>query len=144
MPCAMVADDTTSITVHQFDESTINTVSAEHAAQFAGFGYGRQSSFTARAINFATLCDEVGVRHPDVLCLDVEGMDLAILRAIDFERNRPKLICVEVVQYLEDRTPVVDRAFAEFLLSKGYSKYADTFINQIFVDESVQARQRLI
>lgn len=32
---------------------------------------------------------------PDFLSIDVEGLDLEILAAIDFERYRPRLICVE-------------------------------------------------
>jgi FkbM family methyltransferase len=34
---------------------------------------------------------------PDLLTLDAEGMDLGILRSIDYARNQPKVICAEAV-----------------------------------------------
>lgn len=69
----------------------------------------------------------------DFLSLDVEGWDERILSSIDFDQVRPKVICVETMDFLSLRK----RPFAAHLLeANGYSNYADTHINTIFFDTS--------
>ena len=68
--------------------------------------------------------------------LDVEGLELDILRAFDFNRFRPEVISVETVSYSPDGGGQKDRGLIEFMEACGYLNYADTFINTIFVDRS--------
>lgn len=70
---------------------------------------------------------------PDFLSLDVEGMDLDILRSLPYDNDRPHVICVETISYSTDRSGKKDKPLIEFLQSKGYFVYADTYINSIFV-----------
>lgn len=65
----------------------------------------------------------------DLLNIDVEGMDLEILKAIDFDRHRPEAICVEVRVVNDENLDEVQ----SFLADKGYKLYAHTPINGIFV-----------
>lgn len=72
-----------------------------------------------------TLADAAGLLdRVDVLSLDVEGMDLAVLEATDFSAFRPLVICVET----PDREP-----FVRLLARHGYDPYALTPPNTIFV-----------
>lgn len=73
-------------------------------------------------------------KAPDFLSVDVEGLDLQILRAIDFSRCRPKVICVETLSYSESRQETKETEAKELLEHAGYFLYADTYINSIFVD----------
>ncbi len=70
---------------------------------------------------------------PDVLSTDVEGLDFAILRQLDFERLRPGAICAEGVAIAENgtRSPM-----AELLLTKGYVPRGGSLVNTIYVDAS--------
>jgi FkbM family methyltransferase len=71
-----------------------------------------------------TLSDAAGLLdRVDVLSLDLEGVDLAVLEATDFEKFRPFVICVET----PDREP-----FARLLAGYGYESYALTPANSIF------------
>ncbi|MDZ4688718.1 MAG: FkbM family methyltransferase [Planctomycetaceae bacterium] len=70
----------------------------------------------------------------DVLSLDVEGLDEEILRAIDYERFAPLAFCVETVDFASGEKRLA--AIAEFLISRGYFIYADTYINTIFFHQS--------
>ncbi len=85
---------------------------------------------------FSTIIDEYFQGNaPDILSIDVEGLDLQILNDIDFNTYRPMVICVESVTYVSDKNkPVRNDDIYKFLKSKGYTLYADTYINQIFVD----------
>lgn len=71
---------------------------------------------------------------PDLLSIDVEGLDLAILRTMDFERYRPRVICAETLIALDFK---MDPALDEFLGSKGYEPRARTFPNTIYVDRNL-------
>jgi FkbM family methyltransferase len=71
-----------------------------------------------------TLADAAGLLdRVDVLSLDLEGVDLAVLEATDFATFRPSVICVET----PDREP-----FARLLAGYGYESYALTPANSIF------------
>jgi len=70
--------------------------------------------------------------HPNLLSLDVEGLDLPILQTIDFDRFKPEVICVESITFSLSRTEEKIQDIFDFLESKGYFVYADTHVNTIF------------
>lgn len=73
----------------------------------------------------------------DFVSLDVEGLDLQILRSFDFVRWRPKVFCVETITYSEHHKGKKNPDIERFLLDQNYFVYADTHINTIFVDRGV-------
>lgn len=78
-------------------------------------------------------CNGVNI---DLLTLDTEGMDLRILKSIDWDKYAPLIICVESASYSRSGEEEKDEELIQFLESKGYLNYADTRINNIFVDKS--------
>ena len=80
----------------------------------------------------------------DVLSIDTEGNELSILQSLDFSKLRPKIICVECVDYLTGRNGKDAETINELLLSKDYSLYSNTGVNLIFVDNAfIAARLRI-
>jgi FkbM family methyltransferase len=79
--------------------------------------------------------NEVMQKHfggaPHLLSLDTEGFELPILRSLDFERLRPEVVCVDVLEFGTGR---VRNAVAELLLEKNYVLRGATFVNAVFVD----------
>lgn len=73
---------------------------------------------------------------PDLLSLDIEGVDLAALTSIDYERFPIPVICVETCKFSESHVKPKDTSIEDFLLRKNYFVYADTYINTIFVNSS--------
>jgi FkbM family methyltransferase len=73
---------------------------------------------------------------PDFISIDVEGMDLDIVKSIDLVRYRPVVICVETITFSDNFEGKKVGGIAEHLLANGYFLYADTFINSIFVDKA--------
>lgn len=69
----------------------------------------------------------------DFLTIDVEGLELEILKSFDFEKCKPKVLCVETLIFSEDGVIKKQQATIDFILTKGYFCYADTCINSIFV-----------
>jgi FkbM family methyltransferase len=70
---------------------------------------------------------------PDLLSLDAEGMDLAILHSINWKKYSPTAICTETASYSTDGNEKKDVRLISYLESKGYMVYADTRINTIFI-----------
>jgi hypothetical protein len=75
-------------------------------------------------------------KAPDFLSTDVEGLDLAILKSLDFQRFRPKVICAETIA--EDLTHALQAMNPEitaFLAEKGYEARGMTYYNTLYVDK---------
>jgi hypothetical protein len=68
---------------------------------------------------------------PTFMSIDAEGWHLAILKAIDYQRFRPKIICVET---LVTGTRKTIPEIPEFMASQGYVDRGGSFVNTIFVD----------
>lgn len=71
-------------------------------------------------------------KPPNFLSLDVEGLDLEVLKGIDFSRHSPDVICVETLGYDERQETFKKNDIIDFVLSKQYFVYADTRVNTIF------------
>lgn len=65
----------------------------------------------------------------DLLSIDVEGLDLQILKSMNFEKYIPKVICVETKVGVHQNSSDI----ADYLVSKGYVLFSQTPINGIFV-----------
>lgn len=69
---------------------------------------------------------------PNIISIDVEGLDLEILKTLDFDKYKPEVICVETLQYDENQKGYKNDELIQFVLSRGYKVYADTWVNTIF------------
>ena len=70
----------------------------------------------------------------DFISLDVEGLELEILKTLDFnnEKFRPKMFCIEANK--RDITCGYESELVRFMKEKDYVVVADNFINLIFAD----------
>ena len=90
-----------------------------------------------RVQTFAQAVDTHLGRTPDLVSLDVEGLELDILRSIDFSENRPHVFCIETLSYAGgDGSGVKNPEIHDLMFENGYMLYADTYINSIFVAKS--------
>ncbi len=76
-------------------------------------------------------------KAPDLVSIDVEGLDLEILKTIDFTNCRPIAICVETVNFTTNHKKTKNKSIIEFMESQGYFVYADSGINSIFADKNL-------
>lgn len=121
------------------DIPTLNTVSKEEAMRLEASTDRRVVDVVQVPVKtIASVIDEYcGGVFPDFLTLDVEGLDQEILECIEFGAKSPKVICVETAEYCEQGVPRKKIKTIEYLLGEGYSVYADTFINTIFVRNDI-------
>jgi len=75
--------------------------------------------------------------YPNFISIDVEGLDLQILKKIEFEEYKPEVICVETLWFDERNKETKNMELIQFLLQQGYFIYADTYINTIFCRKEI-------
>lgn len=123
---------------HLFDDPALNTFDAGYARvvqswntrQYLGV---RQTPVQTLAGVFA---EHVGDREVDLLNIDVEGHELAVLSSGDWARHRPHVVLVESLERTFDTLPE-DPAF-RFMDQAGYCLRAKTCSTLIFCDRRWQ------
>lgn len=89
-----------------------------------------------QSIRVSTIVDQyMEGKAPDLLSVDVEGNDLAILESCDLGRMRPLIVIVEMIEY----RPYIgvfpkNKSIQRHMSEHRYVEYAFTGINSIFVD----------
>jgi len=115
------------------DEPTLNTFSPDQVAMLRK---GAKQDPVERVVKMPMisinhLFDQYVGKAPDLVSIDIEGMDLAILRTLDFATYRPATFIAETVPV---GTPHQDSSVAAFLMSKGYVMRGCSLYNTIFAD----------
>lgn len=115
---------------------TLSTFSKSDAMAIAVEGHGR----IKKVLRIPTLTtSELFARYrlptPDLVSVDVEGHELAVLRSFELDQRRPKVFCVETLTYSENKTERKQQETIDWMKEHEYRLYADTYINSIFVDE---------
>lgn len=64
------------------------------------------------------------------------------LDTIDYDKSKPKVICVETVEYTETGIPKIDTYIRDKLESHGYFYFANSHINSIFVQRELWDKQK--
>jgi|SRR5689334_8095682 FkbM family methyltransferase len=126
--------DQTEAVLHVFDVNGLNTFDADEAKRRAASGkYKVTDTVRVKLVEINSIIRENFARPPDLLSIDIEGLDLPVLKTLDFDRYPIPVICVETCRYSENHVRPKDPAIAAFMATKGYDVYADTYINTIFV-----------
>lgn len=136
-----ISDVSGEMDYYIFDAPTLNTCSKKEAEIFQQ--EGSHKVIDTIRVKVDTLQNIIqnhcnGI-FPDLLSLDAEGADEIVLHSIDYEKNYPKVICLETISFSdkisfsEEKGDVKNTEVIDYLKSKGYALYADTYINTILV-----------
>lgn len=118
--------------------STLNTFSKDEAERYQSYGQHRIiKSIKIRLENINDILANYFNKIPNLISIDVEGLDYLILKSFDFMRFRPAVFCLETLSYTEDKSERKLSEIIELMHENGYMTYADTYINTIFVDKAV-------
>jgi len=128
-----VSDRAELLTYHVFDEPALNTFDADIVkSRLANTPYRLLKKIdipVERLDDILARCLPPG-REIDFLSVDVEGLDIAVLRSNDWRRFRPKCVLVEVLgMSLEE---ILHSDVFLFMKNQGYELFAKTFSTLIF------------
>jgi FkbM family methyltransferase len=116
------------------DGDLLNTFSKDEADHYAAKSNGFrpvEKVIKMPLVDINTIIEERFYQAPNFVNIDTEGLDLDILRSLDFNHYRPGIICSET---LIIGTTQVNMAILDLMRSKDYSIRGSTFVNTIFVD----------
>jgi FkbM family methyltransferase len=129
-------DDRREADFYVFPLAGLNTLSKEEAEYREKHGsYKVESIIKIPLKTINEVIEENFDKTPDLISIDIEGIDLDVLKSLDFDKYRPLAICVETITYSENRKERKITEILDFVTSKGYFVYADTHINTIFVNQ---------
>lgn len=132
--------DATEMDYYMFNDDQLNTFDKEYADRIvkdAGRKLEKVVKLPLININ-RVIAEHMSGTAPDCLSIDVEGLDLVILKTLDFDRYRPKVVCTET---LKTTTFDHDPEIPKLMDAKGYELWGRTFANSIFMDRKVIPRK---
>ena len=140
---AVGTDGDEIISIYVMTSRTLNTLDKAQAEALQAAGRERiEEVRKVRRLGVnKILAEHFESGAPDFVSLDIEGLDLAILQAWDFDQFRPKIFCVETLTYTQDNSERKLTEIIDFMISKHYKVYADTFVNTIFVCQEAWQRR---
>ena len=117
-----------------FHRHTLNTFSAEQAKRVQKWhpDEARVKPVKLPLVPWQAAL-ELMPASPTLVNLDVEGLDVPLLKSFPFKTHRPLLWCVESVAYnLKGHTEIPE--IATILTKQGYTAIAKNHVNSIFID----------
>lgn len=137
-------NDKLSLSVQKDDfyimsERTLNTFSEKEAREIeatSNYKIEEVTKIESHDIN-SILEKYLNKKSLDLLSIDTEGLDFQILNALNFKKYAPKILCVETLTFSVSGKSIKRDDLINFVASKGYFVYADTYINTIFVNKNI-------
>ncbi|TDL95498.1 FkbM family methyltransferase [Macrococcus carouselicus] len=129
-----IGEDTKTEKFHEFDLGLISTTNINDKEIYEEKGYSIKQTYDVQVVNINSILSKY-FRTKDIhlMDIDIEGNEFKVLKTIDFEKYKPFIICIEVVnpkngQHRDDTKNIVD-----YLNDNGYKFFADTISNLIFI-----------
>lgn len=130
-----IAEAPATIEYYEFDQSMWNTIDAERARSVAADGHPivRTRNIPCERLD-SILAQYAPGKQIDLLNVDCEGADLAVLRTIDFVQQRPTVIIVEDLErFFGAPTDQTSSEIMEFMHARGYAAIARVLYSMIYV-----------
>jgi hypothetical protein len=119
-----------------FNENAISTFDKNEAdlrVKSGKYKLLRIENIETFSINY--LIENYFESFPTLLSIDIEGLDFKVLQSLDYETYPIPVICAETCFYSENYIRPKNQEISDYLISKGYIIYADTYINTIYVNK---------
>jgi FkbM family methyltransferase len=131
---AAISNESSDLTYYTFSSSFYNTFEGKDIARLKTFSK-LTGQIKIRTIKLSELFDSLKIKNIDFMSLDVEGLDLEVLKSNDWQKYRPKVLVVESVAYsyspreLDHITNI-----KTFLESVGYKYFCNSPINAFYIE----------
>jgi FkbM family methyltransferase len=131
-----LSDQSGKLTYHLFDEAMLNGFLPSSLVDYhVSQGRRHLGEVPVDCLSVRDFLDRYATRDIDVLNLDIETYEPAVLRAWDWNARRPKLICVEI--HALSVTDVMKSEITDILANQGYLLMSRVFQSAMFIDSKV-------
>jgi FkbM family methyltransferase len=116
----LISDRSEPLRMHLFREGALNTTNAALAQSYVAAGWEKTGEVELVPRTLASLMDEhvPAAVAIDLLSIDVEAEELAVLRSGNWKAYRPSVVIIEVLSTHLVRLP--DEPAVRFLIEQGY------------------------
>lgn len=119
--------------INIYDESAYNTLDPKRANELNIKGIGIKGAREIRTVKLKDLLDIHLNKEIDFLSIDVEGLDLEVLKSNDWNKYNPKFILVEL--HFDDAEEILVSELYKFLKNKHYKLVSIIRITLLFKHE---------
>jgi FkbM family methyltransferase len=128
-----VSNTRTNLRYYQFAETALNTFCQDLAVAYEKQGYPIIATQEIMTVTLGDILNKhlAPSREIDFLSIDVEGLDLEVLKSNDWEKYRPRIVLVEDLN-VRNLHNLGDSATSAYLLNRGYRFAAKTFNTMFF------------
>lgn len=133
-----VSDTPGELTYHRFHEPAYNTFAPDAAKAAESKGARPIGTLSVPVRTLTQLLDQhlPPGRRIDLMTIDVEGLDEAVIRSLDFSKYRPEVLVVEMIG--SDIEEALASDFYHYLREKNYRAHAKTGNSVILIDRNPQ------
>jgi FkbM family methyltransferase len=130
---AAAGRETGSVEITIFQSEYLSSLDPVTASERAAGGEPIEQILTVSLVRLADISVTATPQLPSLLSVDCEGADLAVLQGTDWERFRPRVVCVEESSTTLDEPSPIRRLLAR----QGYRLRAHTGLSAIYVHQDV-------
>lgn len=128
-----VAEERANLTYYRFRNPDQNTFDPVFRDRSVSYGAVRAGERIVPVAPLREILDEAGVgARIDLMSVDCEGADLAVLKSADFSRHRPRWCIVEDLDAVT--RPFEESAIHAFMTGAGYRRVVQVGYSTIFQD----------
>lgn len=130
-----IAQQPATLKYYEFDIPMLNTMDGDRAKGLEGDGHRvvRTRDIPCKRLD-ELLAEHAPGQHIDLLNVDCEGVDLEVLRTIDFVQHRPTVIVMEDLDaYFGMRKGNATSEITQFMQDRGYAPIARLVYSTVYV-----------
>ncbi len=124
--------------LYEFNANVLSTFCKKDADEIVKNSNGKYyitKEYEVELLNINQIIQKYFVSCPNIISIDVEGLNLEIIKVFDFKSYRPEIFIIETLNFTIDANETrIDEIFSIMKLN-GYMLYIDTYINALFIDE---------
>jgi FkbM family methyltransferase len=117
--CVGIAEEAGTLTYYKFSDPAVNTFDEKESKRWrekSWITYLGTESVEVKPLK--EVLSTLDIESIDLLTIDAEGMDLSVLRSLDWERSAPRVVVVEADDF-NPATPNENSSY-QFLSQKGF------------------------
>lgn len=124
-----------SLEFYEFESSGMSTFNEKEAKVRMENGLKVKQKTMVPILSVNDILANNFIQTPHFLSIDVEGLDLMVLKNLDWKKYPIPVVCVETCLFSTTHIRVQDKEVPRYMESIGYFAYANTSINTIFVNK---------
>lgn len=124
---------------YELEHAGVSTFSKEEADSLLELGHKLRRKIKVPMYRLEDIMKKYAKSDIDFMSVDTEAMDLVVLKSNNWEKYRPKLLCVETIDFInlltdDKKDSKRKQIISNYLLSKDYEEYFSNGLNTLYTD----------